>query len=219
MSDGSESPGGGGTTDRGKGARPSRGGLGVPKTVGLLALLVVGLWVAVHSQERRRRRPVPTDATEAVPAETPEQEVARLVRELTGDAGEPDLPAAPPLPTLGAAVPPPPPKPSASVAPPRPVLPPAADSDAELRFLQRAQEALIDSPQMALALADEDVRRYPYGILRPEAEVIAIEALARTGRREAALARAEKFRAANPRSTHLRRIDAILEPQPPAPQP
>jgi hypothetical protein len=103
--------------------------------------------------------------------------------------------------------------PSASAGLPKPrIVPSVRDSDAELDLLKRAQDALLENPARALALADEDVRRFPDGLLRQEAEVIAIDALAHLGRRDQAVARAKKFRAAYPASTHLRRIDAILAP-------
>jgi hypothetical protein len=121
-----------------------------------------------------------------------------------------ELPPAPEIPPprpLASA----PPKPSARTGPtPLPVLPPAKDSESELKLLQRAQDALVTTPDVALALADEDVRRFPGGILRQEAEVIAIQALARMGKPAAAEARAMRFREAYPRSTHLRRIEAVL---------
>jgi hypothetical protein len=124
----------------------------------------------------------------------------------------PDLPLLPsPIPSVSAAAP----TPSASSsAAPRPVLPPAEDSEAEIKLLERAQDALFANPAAAVLLADEDVRRFPDGLLRQEAEVIAIDALVRTGRRAPAEARAKRFRAAYPTSTHLRRIDELLAPRP-----
>jgi outer membrane protein assembly factor BamD (BamD/ComL family) len=91
-----------------------------------------------------------------------------------------------------------------------PSLPPATDSEAELRLLERAQRALLARPDEAFSLADEDLRRYPDGVLREVAEVTAIDALVRTGRRSVAEARARRFRAVHPRSPHVARIDVIL---------
>jgi outer membrane protein assembly factor BamD (BamD/ComL family) len=90
------------------------------------------------------------------------------------------------------------------------VLPPVSDSANELALLKAAQDALIEDPRKALAIIDEDLRRYPGGVLRQEAEVIGIDALSRMGNVGAARARADKFRAMYPGSTHVRRIDAIL---------
>jgi hypothetical protein len=103
------------------------------------------------------------------------------------------------------------PKPSASSAPPpRSVLPSAESSATELKLLEQAQNALVATPAAAIVLADEDARRFPDGVLRQEAEVIAIEALLRVGNRAGAESRAEKFRTAYPTSPHLRRMEAIL---------
>ncbi len=89
-------------------------------------------------------------------------------------------------------------------------MPLMSDSDAELALLERAQTALLARPSVALELADEDARRFPLGLLRPVAEVIAIDALVRTSRHDAAVARARLFRTMFPRSPHCARVDAIL---------
>ncbi len=127
-----------------------------------------------------------------------------------GDGGEDSaLPPLLPLPVASTTAPKP--KPSASAAPPRKTeILSTSDAEMEMKLLERAQLSLIASPEAALALANEDVRRYPAGPLRQDAEVIAIEALVRTGHRAVAEARARAFRATYPTSTHLRRIDAVL---------
>jgi hypothetical protein len=93
-------------------------------------------------------------------------------------------------------------------------LAPAPPLTPEIELLQRAQDALSRDPASALALADESARRFPQGLLRQEAEVIAIDALVRQSRRSAAEDRARRFRATYPTSTHLRRIDTILGSSP-----
>jgi len=88
------------------------------------------------------------------------------------------------------------------------------DPEAEQALLTRAQIALRTNAAEALALADESARRFPNGMFRQEAEVIAIDALARAHQTDAARARATKFRAAYPTSPHLARIETILQPKP-----
>ncbi|MBX3216391.1 MAG: hypothetical protein KF850_30410, partial [Labilithrix sp.] len=84
--------------------------------------------------------------------------------------------------------------------------------EAEVRLLERAQDALRARPAEALALADEHARRFPQGMLAQEREVIAIEALVKTGRASEANARASRFKARFPGSSHARRIDALVTP-------
>jgi hypothetical protein len=63
----------------------------------------------------------------------------------------------------------------------------------EAELLQRAQAALRADPVAALALARRHQRRFPRGALVQEREVIAIEALKRLGRHDAASSRAAAF--------------------------
>ena len=92
-------------------------------------------------------------------------------------------------------------------APPAPATP----REPEVDFLRRAQAALASSPSEALKMADDYPSVYPRGILAQEREVIAIDALARLGRRREAALRAEAFRSAFPRSAHLSRLAALTE--------
>jgi hypothetical protein len=84
------------------------------------------------------------------------------------------------------------------------------DPTAEVKLLERAQDALRSRPADALALCTEHERRFPHGMLAQEREVIAIEALVKEGRMPDATARADRFAATHPSSTHQRRIDALL---------
>lgn len=106
-------------------------------------------------------------------------------------------------------------EPSANSAPSRPsVAKRAAPNPAdEVKLLERAQDALKSSrPDEALASCNEHAKRYPNGLLTQEREVIAVEALVKTGRTAEAKSRAEKFKARFPGSSHARRIDAIVGP-------
>lgn len=100
---------------------------------------------------------------------------------------------------------PPPPPPPSSSPPPQP--PPAVD---ELAGLDEAQRALAGDPARALALCEAHARAFPRGALTEEREVLAIEALVRLGRGDAARARAEAFRAAHPASGHLRKVEGLV---------
>jgi hypothetical protein len=89
--------------------------------------------------------------------------------------------------------------------------PAPVDVAGEIRILQSAKAALADRPADTLRLVNDHTRRFPTGILVQEREVIAIEALLRTGRRAEAQARADSFMTAYPKSAHLRRVAALLE--------
>ena len=95
--------------------------------------------------------------------------------------------ATPPLSTKPSSVPridPPVPPPNVAIAPPPPL---------EEDLLERATQALHRDPTEALALADEHARTFGTGRLAQEREVIAIQALSKLGRFDAARARAQRF--------------------------
>ncbi len=78
-------------------------------------------------------------------------------------------------------------------------------------MLERAHRALRSGQAAeALAITVEHARTYPRGVLSQEREVIAVEALARSGRRAEAEARGNAFIARFPGSSHARRLRAIL---------
>jgi hypothetical protein len=83
-------------------------------------------------------------------------------------------------------------------------------ADTEVSLLESAQDALASDPESALSLAERHAGRFPRGALAQEREVIAIEALIRLGRVDAARARAERFYRAFPRSAHRTRIENLL---------
>jgi hypothetical protein len=85
---------------------------------------------------------------------------------------------------------------------------PAAASESELSLLKRARDA---DPTQALALTAEHARRFPAGVLEQEREVIAIDALLRLGRGDAAAQRAKRFQTHFPGSAHARRLSALFE--------
>jgi hypothetical protein len=108
------------------------------------------------------------------------------------------------------------PTPAAPIADDVPVAPPPVPSDAasrlreEAALVQRAERLLASDPSGALRLTEERRRRFPRGALDQEAEVVAIDALLRLGRRSEATTRAGTFEAAHAGSLHARRIRRLL---------
>lgn len=107
----------------------------------------------------------------------------------------------------------PPPAPSASSAE---VVPRAkartarrratGDAVAETTLLEQARAALRGRPATALELTHRHRARFPEGALAEEREVIAIEALERLGRKQAARARAAEFERRYRGSVHQPRL-------------
>jgi outer membrane protein assembly factor BamD (BamD/ComL family) len=82
---------------------------------------------------------------------------------------------------------------------------------AERELLQGARAALASrDAASALAVIDRHHKVYPKGHLVEEREALAVQALALSGDRDAAVERAERFRARFPRSILLRVVDAAV---------
>jgi hypothetical protein len=92
--------------------------------------------------------------------------------------------------------------------------PPVADAASRLReealLVRNAERLLGSDPSAALRLTDERRQRFPGGALGQEAEVVAIDALLRLGRRDAAVRRARAFEASHKDSLYARRIHALV---------
>jgi len=88
---------------------------------------------------------------------------------------------------------------------------PSGPSD-ELALLEAASRALDASPERALALTDEHLKRFRSPKFAQERERLAVVALVRLGRREDAKRRAEAFEAAFPESAHLTRVRELVRP-------
>jgi hypothetical protein len=103
-----------------------------------------------------------------------------------------------------------------AVETPAPVSPPDAASRLreEAQLVRSAERLLASDPSRALALTEERRRRFPGGALDQEADVVAIEALLKLGRRDAAAARASRFEASHPGSVHARRLRALIGSKP-----
>jgi hypothetical protein len=99
-------------------------------------------------------------------------------------------------------------------APATPAAPIRAAKEApvwdEPQLIEKARKALATDPRRALALTQEHQRRFPAGTLGVERDVIALEALSRTGQVAEAKRRALAFQAKYPSSIHLPRVHALL---------
>ena len=109
--------------------------------------------------------------------------------------------------------------PSLRSAPPSRTTHASAESspppETEAALLSRAQAALASSPHDALTLTREHERTFMNGMLAPEREVIAIDALLRLGRSSEARARADRFLARSPHSAHARRVRVLISSEGP----
>jgi hypothetical protein len=81
----------------------------------------------------------------------------------------------------------------------------------EMRVIDEARRALEagDSAKAKRTL-DAYQREHPRGTFEDEATLLKIEALSRSGKKEAAKSLARSYRASHPNSPHLRRIDSVL---------
>ena len=193
-------PGGSGGGGVGGAVAKKGAGAALAKVLGGATLAVVLGSAAVHTLRSRaaNESPVTAQATSAVVAAAP----AVSATAVDETPLPPPAPIAPRRPVPSARA-------SASAA--RAAAPLIADDpDAEVKLLQGAQGSLASDPAQTLALCAEHARRFPNGLMAQEREVLAIEALAQTGRMDEARARADRFAVAYPSSTHLRRIRAVV---------
>ena len=97
---------------------------------------------------------------------------------------------------------------------------PVAEGDATDRVLREAQlvadarDALGRDPNAALTVVQQAAREFPNGQLVEEREAIAIRALAKLGRTEAAQARAERFLARFGSGPHAEAVRRAISPSP-----
>jgi hypothetical protein len=174
------------------------------------ALLAIGIAAFVFL--RSSNTPAPSSA----PA--PTQPVIE-----TASSSAPGKPASAASPPAATALPAPPPaadeidpgsaamadRAAASRALPRGKARPAAAprrAGSETALLEQARAALHSRPALALELTRRHQARFPRGVLAQEREVIAIEALERLGRKDAADARAAEFERRFRGSVHQPRL-------------
>jgi outer membrane protein assembly factor BamD (BamD/ComL family) len=86
---------------------------------------------------------------------------------------------------------------------------------AEIVALDAVQAAVTDRdfPQ-AVRLVDDYRREFPRGQLAPDADALAIEALAALGNRAELELRAARFLSRYPKDPHRARVAALAEPEP-----
>ncbi len=88
----------------------------------------------------------------------------------------------------------------------------ANEPNDELALLEAASRALDASPDKALALTNEHMKRFRAPKFAQERERLAVVALVRLGRRDDAKRRADAFEAAFPESAHLTRVRELVRP-------
>jgi hypothetical protein len=81
----------------------------------------------------------------------------------------------------------------------------------EARVLESARRLLETDPARAVSLIDEHARRFPSGALGEERELLAVDALLRAGRVDAAESRARAALRAHPNGVHAARISRLIE--------
>lgn len=178
-------------------------GLGVLALVGAIGAGVWGARPAPTPQDPITAPAPPLASTAPVRAEAPDE------REIAAEPA-PEPQAAPasidtPEEVVARATRP------ARPAPPEPV---AEEPPSEGALLLRARTALRHDAARALAIAEEHRVAYPEGTMRAEREVLAIEALTRLGRWDAAEQRAARFDERYPTSPYRGRVEAALSRRP-----
>jgi hypothetical protein len=195
-------------------------GLSLP-TLGVLALVgAVGAGAAFGAATApERNAPVSVRAAQAGGAPQASAEIAAVAPEASAVAEVPRAPA--PATTLRRRRSEPEPvalETPRTTEPESAPAPAASDAASRLReealLVRNAERLLGSEPGRALALTEERRRRFPGGALDQEAEVVAIDALLRLGRRDAASARARTFEARHPGSLHARRVRALFGSSP-----
>jgi hypothetical protein len=89
--------------------------------------------------------------------------------------------------------------------------PAAVSARQESRLIASARQALrAGNPALALSLLEQARARFAHGILAQERDALSIEALAASGQRAQAQARARDFMVAYPSSPHIARIQAVV---------
>ncbi|HTQ03802.1 MAG TPA: hypothetical protein VMI54_08085 [Polyangiaceae bacterium] len=172
--------------------------------VAALAVVVAGsaVFFALNFGPHTPRPPDRPDAPAPTEAFAPSDSALSALNAATASAA--DAGAVPPA--ASGAVPPAASAPSdAGSSRSEATAPRAAETEAEL--LERARDALSANPARALALTEQDRTRFPAGVLAQERDVIAIQALARLGRKDEAARRAADFARLYPNSAYRKKLD------------
>jgi hypothetical protein len=166
------------------------------KLGGLALLLAGGLLAGWHTL---RASAAPSEAMPEAPAETAQPAAVAIPTATISNAiSVNELPSAPPSPGPSA------PRPS------EPRRSHAAPSASELELVQRAEAALASDPRRALDIAGEHLRIFPSGEFLQEREVIAVDALARLGRKDESLRRARALIERFPRTPYATRLEMAV---------
>lgn len=181
--------------------------LGVGKVLAALAAVGAVASVPVVYFVTKGETPSPSEAPKATTPATPSPKAVEQPADERAPAPEPS-----PLAEAPRAEAPAPPTAKTERSNAKPAAS-AAALRAELSALDAARAALAGgNPQGALALLDSYDRANPRGLLRLEAEVLRIDALAKSGRTEAAKKRAEAFLARHPNSVLASRVRGYTSP-------
>jgi hypothetical protein len=161
--------------------------------------------------------PSPVGVVDRGPASPPTQGGSSVTENApTSDENHPGVPSA-----NGSAAPHPP-RPLAPVArdtsvdstsaPPRVDVPEPPGLSREVAMLDAARQMVSTNPIGTLRALDDYQSQFPHGDLAPEALVLRIEALVRSGQQPAADKLAREYLARNPGSPHARKIRTLLGP-------
>jgi hypothetical protein len=183
-------------------ASPPKAGFASTAASKWLVIALVGGAVAVGGMIARRPAPLASKPVEA-PVEAPAVEVPPE-----------GAPAAVPAESRSEAAPEAEPAPKASAARRAPRAPsdPNEALKAEIGFLDGARAALAaGQPGRALAIVDDYGQRFPHGHFEPEAFVVRLDALVRSGDGERAQRLARDYLATHPNTPHAPRIRRVLE--------
>jgi hypothetical protein len=208
-------------------ARAERAGEGVLASlrfVGAVVLAGVAAAVVVARLERRRdvAAPVAMERIEPAPPAPPgSSEPALPEPNPTEGTVASDVPAMPvralPSDVLPSKAPP---RAGAARRTPEHLTPPdpppprgqsGSSLSDQIAMLDDARTALSGSPAKTLSILDEYARRFPGGAMAPEATLLRIEALVKSGDRPAAARLTESLHADDPHSPYRTRVHSLLD--------
>jgi TolA-binding protein len=172
------------------------------KVIGLVAIASVAGAGAVAVTKARQPESVPVGIVATESPDASANVSANVSANADADASEEDASEE----HAGAAA-------ETRTAPPRVRAAPvdAGSAEDEVKLVTRAQIALRDGrPAEALALCNDHARQFPKGSVTQECEVIAVDALVKTGRKDEARRRADRFKTRFPGSASIRRLDVLL---------
>lgn len=170
-------------------------------------IIAGGAFQAGRSYEAAHPPPPKVEKVAAAPVEAPPVVVEPVVEPEPAPVAEPPAPA--PEPEQPKAV-----KATARV-PAKASAPPAPQTLSEVELLEKAMAAMrAGDAKEALALTARHETQFGSGALVQEREMLAIEALLKSGRAGDARLKAQAFRQKYPTSSHLLRLDALVPRNP-----